>query len=74
MGWTAELERLTGGTQSQTVPFIVKLAGENRGVVYDRGFSGVVSSELVLAMLRGDVTTPQSATAWLDAHTATGSN
>lgn len=71
MGWTEELERLTAGGQSQTVPFIVKLAGENRGVVYDRGFSGVVSSELVLAILRGDVTTPQSAGAWLDKHNTT---
>jgi hypothetical protein len=74
MGWTEELERLTAGGQSQTVPFIVKLAGENHGVVYNHGFSGVVSSELVLAMLRGDVTTPQSATAWLDAHNVIGSN
>jgi hypothetical protein len=71
MGWTEELERLTGGGQSQTVPFILKLGGENHGVVYDRGFSGVVSSELALAALRGDVTTPQSAAAWLNAHSST---
>ena len=74
MGWTEELERLTAGVQSQTVPFIVKFAGENHGATYDRSFSGVVSSELVLAMLRGDVSSPQSGVAWLDASSASGSN
>jgi hypothetical protein len=66
MGWTPELEQLTGGRQSESVPFIVKLAGENRGATYERAFSSVVASDLVLAMLSGDVTTPQSAAAWLD--------
>ncbi len=65
-GWTPELERLTAGVQSETVPFILKLAGQNRGVVYDRPFSSVVSSELVLAILCGDVSTPEAAAAWLD--------
>ena len=68
MGWTPELEQLTGGRQSESVPFIVKLAGENLGATYERAFSSVVSSDLVLAMLRGDVTTVQSAAAWLDAN------
>lgn len=73
MGWTPELEQLTGGRQSESVPFIVKLAGRDRGATYERAFSSVLSSDLVLAMLHGDVTTPQSASAWLDAHSATGS-
>ncbi len=68
MGWTQELERLTAGGQSETVPFIAKLAGQNHGVVYDRGFSSVLSSALVLAMLTGEVSTAQDATAWLDVH------
>jgi hypothetical protein len=66
MGWTPELERLTAGGQSETVPFILKLAGQNHGVVYDRPFSSVVSSELVLAILCGDVSTPEDAASWLD--------
>jgi hypothetical protein len=66
MGWTPEFERLTAGGQSETVPFILKLAGQSHGVVYDRPFSSVVSSELVLAILCGDVSTPQGAASWLD--------
>jgi hypothetical protein len=72
MGWTPELERLTAGGQSETVPFIVKLAGQNHGMVYDRPFSSVVSSDLVLAMLCGDVSTPEDVASWLD--TRQGSN
>ena len=68
MGWTEELERLTGGAQSQTVPFIVKLAGQNRPAVYDRAFSSVLSSELVLAMLGGEVATAEDVASWLDGH------
>jgi hypothetical protein len=66
MGWTPELERLTAAGQSETVPFILKLAGQNRGVVYDRPFSSVVSSELALAILCGEVSTPEAAVSWLD--------
>jgi hypothetical protein len=68
MGWTDELDRLTAGGQSQTVPFIVKLAGQNHGAAYDRGFSSVVSSALVLAMLSGEVSTAEDVSAWLDVH------
>jgi Sulfatase len=71
MGWTEELERLTAGGQSQTVPFIVKLAGQDHGLLYDRGFSSVLSSALVLAMLSGEVATPHDAAAWLDVHLGT---
>lgn len=66
MGWTPELERLTAGRQSETVPFILKLAHQNHGAVYDRPFSSVVSSDLVLAMLSGEVSTPEGAASWLD--------
>ena len=65
--WNEELERLTAGGQSQTVPLIVKLAGENRGVVYNRSFSNVVTGDLIVDMLRGRVTTATDIAAWLDA-------
>jgi hypothetical protein len=71
MGWTPELERLTAGGQSETVPFILKLTGQNHGMVYDRPFSSVVSSDLVLALLCGDVTTPEGVAAWLDTRQGT---
>ncbi len=65
-GWTPELEQLTSGKQSETVPFIVKFAGQNRGARYERPFSSVVAGDLALAILSGQVSTPQEALAWLD--------
>jgi len=67
--WNDELERLTANGPSLTVPFIVKLAGHNEGLTYDKPFSNVVSSALVLAMLTGQVSTGHDAIEWLEAHT-----
>lgn len=66
MGWTDEMERLTGGRQSETVPVIVKLAGQSQGVVYDRPFSNVVCGDLSLAMLSGEIRTADDVVRWLD--------
>ena len=67
-GWNEELERLTGGKQSPLVPFIVKLAEDPRGVVYDQPFSSVIEGDLILAVLQGQVTTTAGIAAWLDQH------
>jgi hypothetical protein len=66
MGWTEELERLTGGKQTPLVPLIVKMADEHQAVAYDRPFSSVVQSDLVLAALRGQVKTAADVAAWID--------
>jgi len=66
MGWTEELERLTGGRQNPTVPLIVKMAGESRSVVYDRAFSNVVCGDLSLAILSGQVQSVADVAGWLD--------
>jgi hypothetical protein len=46
---------------------MLKLPGQTAGVAYDRPFSAMVTHDLVLALLRGDLKTPGEATAWLDA-------
>ncbi len=66
--WTPELDRLTAGGPSETVPFIVKLAGQNHPVVYDQPFSNFVTGDLSLAILGGQVSTPAETAAWLDQH------
>ncbi len=53
MGWTSELEQLTGGKQSPLVPLIVKVAGARDSLAFDRAFSSVVESEIVFAALQG---------------------
>jgi hypothetical protein len=65
MNWTPQFDRLLENGQSPTVPFIVKLGGENKPAVYDPPFSAVVTGDLALAVLRGDVTTSAQAAAWI---------
>jgi hypothetical protein len=66
LGWTDELEKLTGGVHGKTVPFILKLAHSSDPAQFSKQFSNVVSSNLVLAVLEGNVSSPSQAVAWLD--------
>jgi hypothetical protein len=68
--WTPELQRLTEGGASDTVPLIVKLAGRDRPLAYDKPFSNVVTGALSLAILGGRVSTAAETAAWLDEHAA----
>jgi len=70
LGWTEELDRLTGGVQTPLVPCIIKPAGKHQGIVYERPFSTVVEGDLVLGALRGELATPEAMAAWLDRHAA----
>jgi len=63
--WDSEMDRLTQGPASQTVPFILKLAGQHEGMVVNQAFSNVVSGDLSLAVLSGEISTPQQAAGWL---------
>ena len=70
LGWTPRLQKLTESGQSELVPFIVKLAGNDQGAVYNspmsNPLSNVVCGDLALAILSGEVSTPAGAAAWLD--------
>jgi hypothetical protein len=70
LGWTAEMEELTASGQSPRVPFIVKFAGTDQGVMYEKPFSAVVTSGLVLSILRGEVNNPTEAAQWVDSQQA----
>ncbi len=72
MGWTPELERLTGGKQTPLVPLIVKVAGAHDGVAYSQPFSSVVESKLVMAALRGQLKSAADVAAWIDQCGETG--
>ncbi len=70
MNWTAQFDRLLEGGQSPTVPFIVKFGGTSKPAVYDSTFSSVVEGDLLLAVLRGEVSTPAQVSDWLAGHMA----
>jgi hypothetical protein len=46
--------------------FILKMAGQSRGQVFSRPLNAVVSGDLILEILRGDVKNPNDARGWLD--------
>lgn len=50
------------------IPFLLKLAGDSPGLNYQTPFNTVATSELILAVLRGEVTDATSAARWLDQH------
>jgi hypothetical protein len=62
------LEKLTEGHPSVNVPFILKLAGSRAATMVEEPFSGVVTGDLALAVLRGEVSTADQAAAWLHVH------
>jgi Type I phosphodiesterase / nucleotide pyrophosphatase len=66
MGWTEELDRLTERQPPETVPFILKLAGQKQPIRVERPFSNVAGADLALAVLGSKVTTPEQAAAWMN--------
>ena len=72
--WTQEEAASTGNRVYPWVPFLLKLAGERSGVTYDAPFSALLSHDLMLAILRSQVTTARDAAMWLDLRRKTPRN
>lgn len=70
---TAEDETIWGGVEDRRVPFILKMAGAGEaGVTFAAPFNTVLSHDLLLAILRGEVSDTNEAAAWLDQHRSIG--
>jgi hypothetical protein len=50
------------------VPFLLKLAGASAGSVYPKRFNTILTHDLLLAILRGDIKNPQDLARWMDQH------
>src|SRR5579884_1317631 len=68
LGWTAQLDRLTGGRNPVNVAFLLKMGANEKPVLTHKEFSNVVSGDLSLAILRGEVKNLPEAVQWLDQH------
>jgi hypothetical protein len=64
--WTGEEEALTAGHTDRRVPFILKLGGRNTHLSYEPAFNTVLSQDLLLALLRGEMSTASEVAAWID--------
>lgn len=64
--FTNEVTLVRNSSRDDRVPFILKLAGENQGLVYQPEFDTVLSQDLLLAVLSGEISTHQGAIGWLN--------
>jgi arylsulfatase A-like enzyme len=53
-------------TQTSEVPYLLKLAGQKRGFAYNSAIQTVVTKDLLLAIMKGEITQPEQVAAWLD--------
>ncbi len=65
-----ESEALDGKTDPR-IPYILKLASQREAVPYSPGFDTMLTADLLLSVLRGEITDSGSAKAWLDRNGAT---
>ncbi len=64
--WSPEDAKVAGQQMDHRIPFLVKLAGQHGPVQYDNAFNTVVTHNLVLALLQGQVSNPTDLASWLD--------
>lgn len=69
--WTAEDESVFSGVDER-VPFIVKVAGQHSSLNYTPEFNTVLTHDLFLALLNGNLSDAASVVDWLDTHRQIG--
>jgi hypothetical protein len=63
----SEKERqITGGKEDARVPFFLKLKGQKETAIYDKPFNTVILHDLILAIMKGEVSTVNEAQTWLN--------
>jgi hypothetical protein len=60
--------RIYDGRRDLRVPFLVKAAGTNEAITFPVQFNTIVTHDLILAILRGEITSGTDVAAWLEAH------
>ncbi len=60
--------QLLDGKKEHRIPFLLKMPGQHEGLAFDHPFNTVLSHDLMLALMRGELTDAQSVADWLDRH------
>jgi hypothetical protein len=63
---------IVGRKTDPRVPFLMKLRGQRDGIVYDPEFNTVLTAGIVLALLRGEISSVESLSRWLEEHRTIG--
>lgn len=61
---------LPAGSEQPLAPFLLKLAGQRTGESYRPPFNAVLTKDLVLSILAGEVSTSSQVAQWLDHNSA----
>jgi hypothetical protein len=61
---------LYDGRRDYRVPYLIKPPGATLSADYTHPFNTILTHDLILAILRGEVTNAQNVAPWLDAHGA----
>jgi len=64
--WTPNDAKVAGDSMDHRIPFLLKLAGQHDQLTYHTGFNTVLTNDLVLAVMNGQVTNPSEIVNWLD--------
>ncbi len=56
------------GKMDGRIPFLLKLAGQKNGIIYDPPFNAVLTQDLLLAILHGELSSREAVVAWLNKH------
>ena len=54
------------------IPFMLKLAGQKSSVEYDHAFNTILTRELLLKLLRGEMKTPSEVVEWIERNSPLG--
>ena len=72
-GWTEEEEAISGDKEADhRVPFMLKMPGQKETLDYTEVFNTVLTHDLLLAILREEISTPREVADWLDQHRSVG--
>jgi hypothetical protein len=69
--WTSlakEEKKAVGGKFDGRIPFLIKLPGQQRPLVYEPALNTVVTHDLILALLEPTIKDPEALVEWLDKH------
>lgn len=62
------------GKRDGRVPFLLKVRGSDRAVLYTRRLETYAAADLLLPLLRGEVSSPEAVAQWLDRHRTAGAS
>ena len=66
-GWLSKKDlQITKGKEDTRIPFILKLKNQKEAFVYNKPFNTLITHDLILAIIKGEISTPTEIETWLN--------